>query len=224
MAYNPIAAQSPNFILHRLSSSELAMEDVPIAKELQDRVDSILLGTGLCESESGQRVILKILEDCEKPLVVNADNLEIIGNDFSILDGKTGVLTVHHPGFKAITGQSPGTDVESSKSAVMDFAKEIDFTVILKGRVDIISDGKRVRRNRTGNPSMSVGGTGDTLTGIMVGLLAKGVEPFDAARIASFTNGFAGDMAFESRGFGMMASDLVEKIPDVLKICLEKVL
>jgi hydroxyethylthiazole kinase-like uncharacterized protein yjeF len=224
MAYGPIAGHSPNFIIHRLSSSELAMEDVPTIEGLLERVDSILLGTGLCESESSQRVILKILENCETPLVVNADNLEIIGDDFSLLEAKTGVLTVHHPGFKAITGRSPGADVESSMSTVKDFAKEIDFTVILKGSVDIISDGKRVRRNRTGNPSMSVGGTGDTLTGIMVGLLAKGVEPFNAARIASFTNGYAGDMAFESRGFGMVASDLVEKIPDVLKICLEKVL
>lgn len=224
MAYGPIAGHSPNFIIHRLSSSELAMEDVPIVNELQKKVDSVLLGTGLCESESSQKVILRILEDCKLPLVINADNLEIIGNDFSILEGKTGVLTVHHPGFKAITGLSPGVDVDSSKTAVKDFAKEIDFTVILKGSVDIISDGKRVRRNRTGNPSMSVGGTGDTLTGIMVGLLAKGVEPFNAARIASFTNGYAGDMAFESHGFGMMASDLVEKIPEVLKNCLEKVL
>ncbi|NYT15474.1 MAG: NAD(P)H-hydrate dehydratase [Methanomassiliicoccales archaeon] len=224
LAYGPIAGHSPNFIVHRLSSPELAMEDVPIVKELIEKVDSVLLGTGLCESESSQRVILRILEDCETPMVVNADNLETIGKDLSILEDKTGVLTVHHPGFKAITGRLPGGDVDFDKSSVKDFAKEIDLTVILKGRVDIISDGKRVRRNRTGNPSMSVGGTGDTLAGIMVGLLAKGVEPFDAARIASFTNGYAGDMAFESHGFGMMASDLVEKIPDVLKICLEKVL
>jgi len=224
MAYGPIAAHSPNFIIHRLSSTELAIEDIQITKGLLEKVDSVLLGTGLCESESGQRIILRILEDCEIPVVVNADNLATIANDYSALKGKTGILTVHLTGFEDISGRSPGVDVESNKSMVKDFAKEIDFTVILKGKVDIISDGERVRRNRTGNPSMSVGGTGDTLTGIMVGLLAKGVEPFDAARIASFTNGYAGDLAFESLGYGMMASDLVDRIPDVLKICLEKVL
>jgi hypothetical protein len=108
------------------------------------------------------------------------------------------------------------------KLALKNYEKVRDLSV--EEKVDIISDGERVRRNRTRNPSMSVEGTGDTLTGIMVGLLTKGVEPFDAARIASFTNGYAGDLAFESLGYGMMASDLVDRIPDVLKICLEKVL
>lgn len=224
MAYAPIASQSPDFIVHRLTSSDLVDDDVQMAKRLAEGADALLLGTGLCESESVQRVILDVLAEIDKPAVLSADSINILESDFSVLEGKTGVLTIQQGEFKRLSGRELVPEVEKRKSAVRDFAREIDFTVIVKGRVDIVSDGERVRRNRTGNPSMSVGGTGDTLAGILVGLLAKGIEPFNAARIASFTNGYAGDLAFEYLGFGMMASDLIQRIPEVLRICLEKVL
>ncbi len=74
-----------------------------------------------------------------------------------------------------------------------------------------------VKLNRTGNSAMTVGGTGDVLAGIAGGLLAKGIAPFYSARIAAFTNGTAGDLAFGELGYSMMATDVIEKIPFVLK-------
>jgi len=96
------------------------------------------------------------------------------------------------------------------------FAKRIGFTILLKGPTDIITDGDRVKFNITHNPSMTVGGTGDSLAGIVGGLLAKHVRPFEAARIAAFTNGYAGNIAFKEKSYGMMTSDLIERIPNVL--------
>ena len=81
----------------------------------------------------------------------------------------------------------------------------------------MISDGKRTKLNRTGNEGMTVGGTGDVLSGIVSALLAKGVSSFNAARIAAFTNGAAGDLAFKEKGYSMLATDVIEKIPMVLK-------
>jgi NAD(P)H-hydrate epimerase len=69
---------------------------------------------------------------------------------------------------------------------------------------------------------MTVGGTGDVLAGICVGLLSKGVEPFDAARIAAFTNGAAGDLAFNDQCYGLLATDVIENIPSVMCRALDR--
>ena len=75
----------------------------------------------------------------------------------------------------------------------------------------------RVIVNRTGNPGMTVGGTGDVLSGVVGALLAQGVKAFEAAWGGAFINGMAGDMCMRERGYGFTASDLIEKIPDVLR-------
>ncbi|MCG7841197.1 MAG: bifunctional ADP-dependent NAD(P)H-hydrate dehydratase/NAD(P)H-hydrate epimerase, partial [Methanomassiliicoccales archaeon] len=71
--------------------------------------------------------------------------------------------------------------------------------------------------NRTGNVGMSVGGTGDVLAGITVGLMAKKVSPYNAARMSAFLNGSAGDLAFEKYSYGLMATDLLDRVPQVLR-------
>lgn len=86
-----------------------------------------------------------------------------------------------------------------------------------------ISDGKRIGKNRTGNPSMSVGAPGYA-GGMLMGLLAKGSEPFNSAGMTSFMNGYAGDRTLEYHGYGMVASNVVDKISEALKLQLEKVL
>ena len=105
---------------------------------------------------------------------------------------------------------------------VREAAEHIQMTVLVKGMIDVISDGERIKFNRTGNPGMSVGGTGDVLAGICAGLLAKGVQPFDAGRIAAFTNGAAGDLAFNDRCYGLLATDVIDNIPSVMCRALDK--
>jgi len=100
---------------------------------------------------------------------------------------------------------------------VKKFAKRLNTTILLKGYIDIISDGTRVKLNDIHNPAMTVGGTGDVLAGIVGGLLAKKVMPFNAARIGAFVNGYAGNLAFRSRSYGLVATDIIEEIPSVLK-------
>ena len=87
--------------------------------------------------------------------------------------------------------------------------------ILLKGPVDVISDGSRVRFNPTGSPAMAVAGTGDVLAGITGALLCR-LPAFEAASIAAYVNGSAGMVAAQKRGDGMTASDLVEEIPSVL--------
>ena len=81
----------------------------------------------------------------------------------------------------------------------------------------MVTDGERLKFCKGGNPGMTVGGTGDVLVGLVGGLLAKRAAPFDAARIAAFTNKHEGDLAFEDLSYGMTAQDVADRVPRVLK-------
>jgi NAD(P)H-hydrate epimerase len=103
-------------------------------------------------------------------------------------------------------------------------AGALGFTILLKGRIDVIADGNRCKLNRTGNAGMSVGGTGDVLAGEVAGLLSRGVAPFDAARMAAFVNGAAGDLAYQTLGFSLLATDVIDQVPIALKEQLDRFL
>ena len=106
--------------------------------------------------------------------------------------------------------------MDSRVQAVKQTAKELRAVILLKGQVDIVSDGKRVKLNYTGNPGMTVGGTGDVLTGIVAALLAQKADSFEAAVAAAFVNGAAGDLVVSELGYHIVATDLIEHIPQVL--------
>ncbi len=107
--------------------------------------------------------------------------------------------------------------LEEKIDAVKEFAGRTGTTVILKGQTDIITDGRSVMLNRTGNAGMTAGGTGDTLAGLAVAFLSKQVEPLNAALLAAYFNGLAGDMALESYGLHFTASDMIKFYPYVMK-------
>ena len=88
----------------------------------------------------------------------------------------------------------------------------------MKGPVDVVSDGVRTKLNRTGNPGMTVGGTGDVLAGI-AGALAAKADTLTAACAASFLSGLAGDLAVKDVGYSITASDCVGKIADAKRFC-----
>ena len=95
-------------------------------------------------------------------------------------------------------------------------ATKMGCTVLSKGPIDVVSDGKRVKLNDSGNAAMATGGTGDVLSGAVGAMLAKGMDPFDAARAAAFLVGAAGDEGLEELGHSMLASDMLWNLPGVL--------
>ena len=222
MSYYPIASYSPNFIVHRLSGDNLAERDLDVLRKLSEKVDAVLIGPGAGDHRDAYFTIQSFVRECDKPVVIDADGIGAVSKDLSVLKGKRGVITPHAMEFKTISGISLPEDYEARSVSVREFAKTIGMTILLKGRIDVISDGDRVKLNRTGNAAMSVGGTGDVLAGQVAGLVSKGVDPFDAARISAFTNGFAGDLAFDELGFSLLATDVIDKIPAVLKRFLER--
>ena len=123
------------------------------------------------------------------------------------------IYTPHAGEYSRITNTALPSDTIGS--ARMARKTGIRGTILLKGHIDIITDGTRVRFNRTGDPAMTVGGTGDVLAGVAGALLCH-LPAFEAACIAAYVCGKAGEAVAAERGNGMLASDLVDRIPAFL--------
>jgi len=224
-AFIPVASYSPNFIVHELyGKRHLVKKDVDEIEELLPWSDALVIGPGLGDDKETSEVIEDIIELCNKPMVIDADAITVVAKDLSILKGKSGILTPHAGEFKRLTGVPLPMDPESRMDQAKQLAMQTGMTVLLKGKVDVISCADRVKLNRTGNAGMSVGGTGDVLAGIAGGLLARDVKPFDAARLAAFVNGTAGDIAYEELGYCFLATDVADRIPRAVRAFIDRFL
>jgi len=127
------------------------------------------------------------------------------------------IITPHKGEMKRINGDDVPNDEIEKIEFLKNYALINKVTVLLKGQTDLISDGKEVRGNRTGNAGMTVGGTGDVLAGL-TGALFANHDAFSSACAAAFINGAAGDMAFSKFGYGLLATDVIDFIPEVMKL------
>lgn len=211
-----IASFSPDIITYPLEGDYLNEDHLDDIFVLAQGSDAVALGGGLERNEETLLAVRKILRGLTLPCVVDADAIHAIREDKKILR-KNFIVTPHAHEFFVLTGEKPESSVEKRITLVKEEASRLGCIILLKGHVDVISDGKRVAINKTGSPYMTVGGTGDTLSGICGALLARKVEPFEAACAACFINGKAGELAGKKLGEGLMASDLLEEIPRVLR-------
>jgi NAD(P)H-hydrate epimerase len=182
---------------------------------LLEKATAIVVGPGIGlhkESFNAISILLDRLESLHKPTLMDADALKA----FEPLQRKMSfpvVLTPHTGEFEILSGRDIPTELEKKVEEVKSRSKKSGAVILLKGKIDIISDGLRVKLNRTGNPGMTVGGTGDLLSGIVASLMAQGCRPFEAAVAGAFINGAAGDFAYIEKGFHIMATDLLDHIP-----------
>lgn len=216
LAAQIVAGYSPNFIVHPLVGHRLLNEDVELILELATKADALAIGPGLGDSPGTLASVRNIVKAVDMPIVFDADAIRAIGQEPTLLARKRAVATPHAREFALLTGKTLPEVLEDKAKMVQEAARVMGITVLLKGHVDIVSDGTRTKFNYTGNPGMTVGGTGDVLCGAVGGLLAKGAAPFDAARIAAFSNGFAGDLAFRSKSYGLTATDVADHLGHVL--------
>ena len=224
-AYIPVASYSPNFIVRELEGKRhLAKKDADEIEELLLWSDALVIGPGLGDDRETAEAIEDVIEACNKPIVIDADAITVVSKDLSILKDKVGILTPHAGEFKRLTGVPLPMDPEGRMQQTQDLAKRTGMTVLLKGRIDVIASAERVKLNRTGNAGMSVGGTGDVLAGIAGALLARGVRPFDAARLAAYVNGAAGDLAYQELGYCLLATDVADRVPKVVRASIDRFL
>jgi len=173
---------------------------------------AIVIGGGLGKEPQTFDMVNSFLKKIEMPCVIDADAIHAVAQNKSAIK-ENFVLTPHIREFLALSGKDASImSLKQKISALEQSAKAIGATVMLKGSVDIISNGVQTALNKTGNPYMTKGGTGDTLAGICGSLLAQGIEPFTAACGAAYINGKAGDLAAKRRKQSFMASDLVDNI------------
>lgn len=176
------------------------------------KVDVILIGPGLGVTEEGRKITNSLLKKYKnKKIVIDADALKMV--DKKLLN-KNCIVTPHRQEFKILFG------VTGSEQTVKKMAKKYKCTIVLKGSIDFISTADEFKFNRTGNVSMTKGGTGDVLAGLIAGLAATN-ELFLAASAGAFINGLAGDRLNKRVSHYYNASDLVKEIPNTIKWALD---
>ena len=212
-----VASYSPNLIVRKLSSNILCPDDLSILPDLIDSHDVVVMGMGLGRASETLEAVRKILPFCRKA-VLDADALSALsGSIFETLAGNCELIVTPHAGeFAHLRDMGTPEDHEARIKAVREFSEEKGIVTLLKGKIDIISDGKQTLMNRTGNAGMTVGGTGDVLAGLTGSLFSRN-PAFLAAASAAYINGAAGDLAFERAGNGLLATDVIEKIPKIIK-------
>jgi NAD(P)H-hydrate epimerase len=183
---------------------------------------AVAIGPGLTTHPETVDLVQALVKSLHRPAVLDADALNALAGRASLLtECKTPPILTPHPGEMArlepdATPQSVNADRLGTASR---FARERGVFVVLKGARTVIArpDGA-ITICPTGNPGMATGGTGDVLTGMMVGLLAQGLQSWEAACAATYLHGYAGDLAASARGqAGLIAGDVIDQIPDALK-------
>jgi len=203
-----IAGFSPNLIVRELEGDRLSLDNLDRVKELIPGHDVAVMGMGLGRNKETREALAEIMPLCRK-MVIDADALL---PDLPL----RGIVTPHAGEFRRISGLDlpPG---KARRDVVKQFAASRSLVVLLKGRLDLISDGETTKGNATGNPGMTVGGTGDVLAGVTAAFYSV-APPLRAAAAAAFVNGRAGDLAFQEKGYGLLATDVIEKIPLAMRI------
>ncbi len=211
-----VRALSPDLIVIPLPDGKLTTGSVSKLANWLPQVDCIGIGPGLGPQDPDRLAkCLGLLSKKTKSMVVDADALR--PSILPLAGTVKMVVTPHASEFERLFGTKLSTDTASRVDAVMKNAREHNLTVLLKGPTDIIGDGSRVGLNTTHSPSMTVGGTGDVLTGITTGLVSKGMALFEAACCAAHINGLAGVAATEILGLHITASDVANHIAGVMK-------
>ena len=195
---------------------KLSEKSIPEILERLPQMDAVLIGPGLGRSEGVLSVVKAVLENFSGPVVVDADGINVLSGHKDILRGRVfpTVLTPHDVEFSRIGGNITEDRTASAES----LARELGCIVLLKGHETVITDGVERYLNRTGNPGMAVGGSGDVLAGIIVSLLGQGLSPLAAAACGAYLHGAAGDLCAKELGqYAMLPSDMVEALPRLLK-------
>ena len=211
----------PTLIVQELSDEEqLNVDDIKIIKQYFNKSDALLIGPGIGDSGETQKAVENLITTYnkqKKPIIVDADAIKVIGKNPDIIKNSKTVLTPHTGEFKELTGVKLSDNLKDRIKQVEKWSKKLNVTIALKGPIDIISNGELTKLNDVHNEAMTVGGTGDVLAGITGALLAKKISPFNSARMAVFICGEAGNMAFKKKSYGLIATDVIDEISNVLK-------
>ncbi len=198
----------------------LSRKALPAVLDFLKRADGLLIGPGLSQHKETQDLIRRVLAHSSLPLVIDADGLNALAGHLHILKTipSPAVLTPHPKEMARLLGERVSVVLKDRKKVAKDFALGYNMTLVLKGhKTLVVSPGKKLYVNTTGNPGMATAGTGDVLAGMVASFLVQGLKPHEAASYAVYFHGLAGDLAArEKTQPGMIASDIIEYLPKAL--------
>lgn len=201
VSYEQVSSFAPELIVHKLEGNIITKSVLDSIEG--DEFDSIVIGPGMGKSNKSIEAVQGIINNFEN-VVLDADAIDMYNFRQSNV-----LLTPH-------SGELIRLNVQNDRSSLMEFAKSNNVSLLLKGEKDFITNGTYFKINTTGHPRMAVGGTGDLLSGLCGGLIAKGLSSFEAGRLAAYVMGKAGELCYEEYGAGFLPTDL--------GICISKVL
>jgi ADP-dependent NAD(P)H-hydrate dehydratase len=210
-------AFSPNLIVVPLVDVKLTRGSVQkllgiIPKEL----DSATMGMGLgIQDREAIKILIRSLLD--RAVMLSLDASCLVPEILPDIQDKKVVVTPHAGEFRRLFGEMPPDNVKQRTIMVEKYAKDNGVTILLKGPTDIISDGTQTYLNPKNIAAMTVGGTGDVLSGVVAAMLSKNKNPVQASSAAVFVNGKAGYLAQKKYGLHIVATDLLDFIPFAMK-------
>jgi NAD(P)H-hydrate epimerase len=210
------------FPLPETKEGELSLAAFPKISVFLKDTDVLIIGPGLGRNKSTYALVRKIMRKTTQPKVVDADALNALSDCPEILKAHKGqlILTPHEMEMSRLFDIDINLIKNNRKLIAKKYAKHYNNIIILKGHNSIVTDGlKRCYINRSGNPGMASAGSGDVLSGIAGAFLAQGLDSFNAAKYATYIHGLAGDLAAKDKTqLGLIASDIIDRIPDALKM------
>jgi NAD(P)H-hydrate epimerase len=213
----PTRAISPNLIVIPLVDQKLTRGAVnKLVGALPRNLDSATIGMGLAIQERNSLLVL-VKSFLDRDVRLSLDASALVPEVLPLLKNKNVVVTPHAGEFKRLFGEVPPNSKIQRIKLVEKNAKEYGITVLLKGATDVISNGNTTYLYEKKIPAMTVGGTGDVLSGLVAGMLSKSRNALESAASAAFINGLAGKSAQKKLGLHMTSMDLLDEIPSVMK-------
>jgi len=221
---NAVRSYSPNLMVSSLRTSILMQENVETILDESKNQDVVALGPGLgldSETVSAVRTLSEKLAKSGKRIVIDADGLKALADSEIQLTPQNVVLTPHWGELAILLDEKlhDSPKLQDRIEAALRASAKYTSVILLKGPVDVVvrPDGF-YKLNRTGVPAMTVGGTGDVLTGIVAALLARGKGAFFAATAGAYVSGLAGELAFKSLGDHITPTDCIVRIPEAMRL------
>jgi ADP-dependent NAD(P)H-hydrate dehydratase len=204
--------------LPQTESGTVAAHALPLVLHHAKRATALAVGPGLGNGPAVAAFVLRLLQASDLPIVLDADGLSVLKSHPSAADRSAPTILTPHPGeFARLIGIQTADVQANRQTLAVETARSSKTIIVLKGAGTLVTDGRRLYVNRTGNPGMATGGSGDVLTGLIAALLAQRLEPFAAAQLGVHLHGLAGDLARDDLGEdGLIATDLLDYLPKAI--------
>ena len=207
---------SPDLIVIPMADSKLTRGTTnKLLGQVPVDIDSATIGMGLAIQDiEAIKLLVKSLLD--RNVRISLDASSLVKEILPIIEGQNVVVTPHSGEFKRLFGVPIENETNSRITSCEKFAKKHSISILLKGEDDIITNGDTTYTNSTLTPCMTVGGTGDVLSGLTAGFLSRNKNMIESASAATFVNGAAGEILQKEFGNHILASDLISTLPKVL--------